>query len=277
MTIKLSSLRRMTNDLAPVVLIYGPAGMGKTSTALENPDHAYLQIHPERPPVGIEANSFGELSTYAQVVEALGALYQEQHSFRSVVIDSLDALEALVWAETCKRMNWKDLEEPGYGKGYKASDYVWREFIAGCDALRRDKGLTIVWLALAEATNHEDPGKPPYKKYELRLHDRGEKLLTQAADAVLFVNMKVTIQETDTGFNRKVAHADGGGTRWMFCDGRPAFVAKNRFNMPDAVVLPKGRAWAELSKYLPGQAAVAPVAAVEMTGDPEPEAEPAAA
>lgn len=255
MAISLASLRRADARLPPLLLVYGTAGMGKTSLALEAPDPVYVQIAPERPPAGLDPLGFGELSDYGQILEAMGALYTGEHGHRSLVVDSLDALEPLVWRETCLRNQWKDIEQPGYGKGYLAADHVWREFVAGCEALRRERGMTVIWLALAEATPHEEPGAQPYRRYGLRIHKRAESLLTQAADAVLFLNTKVTVKETEAGFGRKNAHAEGGGTRWLFCDGRPAFVAKNRFNLPDAIPLPKGGAWAELDRHLPAAAA----------------------
>lgn len=251
MAISLNSLKRTTVEEPPILLIYATAGMGKTSLALDFPNAAYIQILPESPPRGIEVNTFGELTSFGEVIEALGALAQEDHAFKTVIIDSVTALEPLVWKETCFRNQWKDIEQPGYGKGYLAADHVWHEIIMACDWLRRNKGLTILWLALAEASNHEEPGKPPYKRYEMRQHKRAEGLLTQTADAVLFINTKVEIKETEAGFGASARHADGGGTRWMFTDGRPAFVAKNRFNMPDQVQLPKGKAYQAIAKFLP--------------------------
>jgi AAA domain len=272
MAIALSSLRKISNQLQPLILIYATAGMGKTSTALEAENAVYIQIAPERPPVGIEPYGFGEMSSYGQVVEALAAIYTEDHNIKNVVIDSADALEPLIWQETCKRNNWPNLEAPGFGKGYMAADAVWREFLAGCDALRRDKGIGVTLLALADANNHEEPGQPPYKRYDLKLHKRAEGLLTQSADAVLFINTKVVVKEVETGFNKTDRHAEGGGTRWLFTDGRPAFVAKNRFNMPDSMALPKGQAWAAIQKFLPELAApvadVAPVSAEQPVAAP---------
>jgi len=255
MAISLASLRRASVPLPPLMLVYGTAGMGKTSLALQAPDAVYIQIAPERPPSDVTPNGFGELTEYSQVIEAISSLYSETHEFKTVVIDSIDALEPLVWRETCLRNQWKDIEQAGYGKGYLAADHVWRELIAGCDALRRDRGIQVIWLALADATNHEEPGSQPYKRYAMKVHKRAEGLLTQAADAVLFINTKVTIKETEAGFGKKNAHAEGGGSRWLFTDGRPAYVAKNRFNMPDSILLPKNGGWAALAQYLPGAAA----------------------
>lgn len=235
---------------APLILVYGPAGIGKTSLALASPNCLYLPISPEAPPRNIKCKRLEAANDFNTVMNTLRSLYKEQHGYSTVVVDSLDALEPYVVQETCRMNGWPDIETPAYGKGWLANDATWRRVIAGFDALRRNRGIMVVWTALAESTTHEDPGTPPYKKYSLRLHKRAEKLVTQAADAVLFINTKTTMKELDTGFNQKTYVADGGGTRWAFTDARPAFIAKNRFNMPDAIILDKKDPWAALSKYI---------------------------
>ena len=74
MAISLESLKRSSNTLEPMLLVYGTAGMGKTSLALEAPDPVYIQIAPERPPVGIETTGFGEITSWDQLLQALEAL-----------------------------------------------------------------------------------------------------------------------------------------------------------------------------------------------------------
>lgn len=238
------------DDRAPLILMYGPAGIGKTSLALASPNCLYIPVLPEAPPKGMKCKRLDAAPDFPTLMNSLRALYKEQHGFSTIVIDSLDALEPFVIRETCRKMGWPDIETPSYGKGWVANDETWRQFISGVDALRRNRGLMVIWTALAEATTHEDPGTPPYKKYSLRLHKRAEKLLTQAADAVLFINTKTTMRELDTGFNQKTYVADGGGTRWANTDARPAFIAKNRFGMPDAVMIDKAHPWAALGKYI---------------------------
>jgi hypothetical protein len=251
MAISLSDLKKVRSTLPPRLLIYGVAGIGKTSLAAEFPNAVFLQTE-EGTPGGTEIDTFGVLSSYGSVVEALGSLYSEDHDFQTVVLDSLDALEPMVWAETCSRNNWRTIEDPGYGKGYLAADGTWREFIDGCNALRRDRGMTVIWLAHSAVDRFEQPGSAPYNRYDLRLQKRGAAILTDEADAILFMNTKVSVKETDAGFNKKALHAEGGGTRWLFTDGRPAFIAKNRYGLPDSVMIPPGKGYAALAPHLPG-------------------------
>ena len=250
MALSLESLQKIRNKIDPILLFYGTAGMGKTTLALDAPSPVYLQISPERPPMGVETTSFGEITSWAQICEALTALYEQEHEFKTVIIDSLDALEPILWKDVCIQNQWANIEAPGYGKGYMIADGHWRQLIDMCDYLRRDRGMTVIWLALALAKDHEEPGAQSYKRYDLKLHKRAEGFVTQAADGVFFINTKVVVKEADGGFGKKSVHAEGGGARWLFTDARPAFVAKNRFNMPESIMLPKGKGWTEISKHI---------------------------
>jgi len=246
----LNVLSTNEDDGAPLILVYGPAGMGKTTLGLSAPNCLYLPINPEAPPRGIQCDRLEAVQDFPTMMDNLRALFKEQHKYEVLVVDSLDALEPCVIRETCRKNGWVDIETPSYGKGWQANDETWRIFIHAIDMIRRRRGITVIWCALAESSNHEDPGMPPYKKYSLRLQKRGEKLVTQAADAVLFLNTKTSLKEIDTGFNQKVHVADGGGTRWVFCDARPAFIAKNRFGMPDAIMLDKKNPWSSIAKFV---------------------------
>jgi hypothetical protein len=71
------------------------------------------------------------------VINALNTLYTKEHPFQTLVVDSLDWLEPLVWAHTAFMGGKDNIEDFGYGKGYKFADEHWRTFLDGLDALRR--------------------------------------------------------------------------------------------------------------------------------------------
>ena len=77
--------------------------------------------------------------------DAITALGSENHDYRTVVLDSVDALEPLVWAATCFAHGWGSIESPGYGRGYVEADSAWLDVLAALDWLRHtarnDSGL----------------------------------------------------------------------------------------------------------------------------------------
>ena len=250
MAISLADLKSTKNELPPRIIMHGVAGIGKTSLAAEFPAPILLDTE-EGAPAGVDVATFGLLPSYGALMEGMGSLAQEEHEFKTLILDSVDGLEPMIWRETCVRNQWESIETPGYGKGYLAADIIWNEFMTGCDYLRREKGMTIILIAHSDVKTFDEPGKVPYSRYDLRMHKRGAAILTDRCDYILFVGSKTEIKEVDAGFNKKHAHAEGGGARWIFTDSRPAFIAKNRSaSMPAQLLFKKGEGYKILAPHL---------------------------
>ena len=129
MAISLASLRRGGDARPPRLLTYGVAGVGKTLFATSAPRPVVVQT--EDGLGTISASTFGVLRSFDAVMEALGSLYTEAHDFETLVVDSLDWLEPLVWQHTAQTHNQPDIESFGYGKGYLAALDTWRSFLDG--------------------------------------------------------------------------------------------------------------------------------------------------
>ena len=81
--------------------------------------------------------------SWDDVIQAIGALYSEDHAFKTLVFDSVDHFEPMVWAETCRRNGWASIEAARYGKGYVAASDVWREFLDVLNALSVEKNMRV--------------------------------------------------------------------------------------------------------------------------------------
>lgn len=239
----------------PVTLIYGVDGVGKTSLAAEWPGPIlYLPTEGERPPSDVELTTPGTIETFHGLLDIFGELLETEHDFKTVVIDSLDGLEALVWQATSQRLGLASIEDAGYGKGYIEADTEWKEYLAAVSALARN-GIYVVQLAHPEIVRFDSPTTDPYSRYTIKLHKRSNALVREQADIVLFMNYRVTLKEKDVGFNKKVGHAEGGNERLMHFSEKAGFTAKNRYSMPDSATYKKGSGFAEIAKYLPSEAA----------------------
>lgn len=69
MALSLASLKKVHADKPPRILIYGPAGIGKTTLASEFPSPVFLQIE-DGTPAGVELTSFGKIDTFQQLIVA---------------------------------------------------------------------------------------------------------------------------------------------------------------------------------------------------------------
>jgi hypothetical protein len=236
-------------------LIYAPPGLGKTSLAAGFPKTIFIQTEDGNlPGAGIRSFTPGSvMKTFSEVTRAIGRLYNDQHTFQHLAIDAIDALEPIVWAETCHRNGWSSIEEPGYGKGYIETDYVWRELLQALYMLRRDRRMGILLIGHSEVDKFNDPLADSYDRYDFRLHKRAHALIEDWVDAIFFINQDVTIKEEDAGFNKTRKRADGLA-RYIYTDRRPAFNAKNRYGalgMPDIIPYERGRGYEALKRYLP--------------------------
>ena len=83
------------------VMLYGVHGVGKSTfgAMAETP----VFITTEEGTNDIDCDRFPLATKYADVLGALSALYSEDHGYQTVVIDSLDWLERLIWAEVCAK------------------------------------------------------------------------------------------------------------------------------------------------------------------------------
>jgi hypothetical protein len=206
------------------------------------------------------------LASYDDVRDALTTLGSEPHEFQTVVVDSLDKLEGLIWLAVCEANGWSSIESPGYGKGYVIVESWWIDILKGLDFLRRRIGMSVVLLAHSAIETINDPRAASYTSYQLRLHKRARGLVQDWCDAIGFLAPDLHVQSEEVGFGKKRNRADGGSQRWLHFEARPSFVAKNRYDLPAKMPVPKNFSYGALAPYLPPQ----PSAVIDGKPHPKP-------
>lgn len=255
MAISLSSLKKSKPPKDPIVLLYGVAGVGKDTLASEFPNPVLIPTPGEKPPAGVEIDTFPEVADFEQLMGSIEALFTEDNTFGTVIFSALAGIERIVTAETCRRNGWKSIEEPGFGKGYVENDAVWDEFLDAVRALREQKELKIVLIGHPEIKNFDDPASTSYSRYTPELHKRANPKVQATADIIAFVNHRVSIKTEKAAFGADKKEANGAGIRVIYLEERPGYIAKNRYGMPSEVPFAKGKGFSALAKYLPEVAA----------------------
>jgi len=235
MAISLSSIQKGGASKPPVITIHGTPGIGKTTFAAAAPAPIFIRTEDGLGSLGPDA--FPVATTWGDVLGALGALYQEQHDYSTVVIDSLSALEPLIWKQVAQDHNQDSIEGLGFGKGYVMALDYWAQFLQGMTALRDDKGLTPVLIAHSDVTRFDSPEVEPFDRFQIKLHKRAFQLLYERADVIGFANWRTHVVKAEVGFNQKVSRGVGTGERLLHLVEKPAYIAKNRYGLPDTMPL----------------------------------------
>jgi hypothetical protein len=232
---------------APIALLYGSEGRGKTTLASKFPKPIAMLL--ERGlPRGVKIDAIDGLATYGNVLDALRDLCRDPGGYQTLVVDTIDALEPMILDHLCGQRGWKDIEQPSYGKGYVAADEVWRGFIKGITTLRDRHGVTILLVAHSTIERFDDPRAPSYTAYWPKLHKRARHLILDACDVVGFLAEDLRIATDDSGFRERV-RATSSNQRYLFVEGNPAFVAKNRFGMEPKIPIGVDFNITEITKY----------------------------
>lgn len=222
----------------PRVVVYGPEGIGKSSFGAGCPDAVFIQT--EDGLGEIDCTRMPLAKSYADVIAQLGAVCSQDHEFKTLVVDTLDWLEKLIWADVCRAKGVPTIEDVGFAKGYKFALTQWKEVLSGLDYARNERGMAVVLLAHAKVERFEDPESQGYDRYTLRLHKDADATVREWSDAVLFATRKQRIEKVGTGFNeRTIAKPIGsdGGERVLRVVGGPACTAKNRYGMTGEIPL----------------------------------------
>lgn len=216
-------------------LLYGTHGIGKSTfgAMAEQP----IFVPTEDGLANIDCERFPLAGSCAEVMHALAALYTEEHAYRTVIIDSADWLERLIFARVCQDRNVESIEDIPYGKGYVFALTHWREVLAALDALRRDRGMQVMLVAHAQIEKFANPETDTYDRYSPRLQKLASALVQEWCDEVLFATYRIHTKTVSEGFDRKRVQGIGSGERIIRTTERPAHVAKNRLNLPDELPL----------------------------------------
>ena len=219
----------------PIMCLYGVEGIGKTTFAAGAPNPIFLPTEDGLASTpGVHA--FPTPTNWDEVREACGSLSGE-HEYKTLVIDTVDWLEPLLFAEVAREEGKSSLEDIGYGKGYVKAAEKFRKFMSNLDSLRKMKDMTVLFLAHSSIKKYDAPDTDPYDRFGMKLNKHIGAIVMEACDAVLFANWQVQVTKKDGAFNQKITKAIGESERVLYTSHSPTHDAKNRFSMPDRIDL----------------------------------------
>lgn len=208
-------------------VIFGEPGCGKSTFGAQFPKPYFVDI--ERGSKRLNVERFLP-ENFTEVIQISQELLATDH--QTIVYDSLDILEGMIWKQTCFDNGWMTIEDPGYGKGPIVALKKWEQLMEMWERLRVTKNILLV--CHTEAKTQNDPTQiNPYDKFQIKLNKHPAGLIRAKADMILFAQ-KEQILKTEKGSKKaKVV----GEERLLYTKGGPGFEGKNRYRMPEKLPL----------------------------------------
>jgi hypothetical protein len=226
----------------PRVLVFGTEGIGKSTFGANAPAPVFLPAED-----GTRQMDVSRLPTpeaWPDVLDAVRLLTTEKHDYKTFVVDTLDAVEPLLWRYICERDGEKSIESYGYGKGYTAALDEWRVFLAALEAMRRAKpDMGVVLLAHSQIKAFKNPEGEDFDRYQMKLNEKAGALLREWCDAALFAAYETLTVTSDSGKAKGVST----GARILHTQRTAAWDAKNRYSLPETLPLDYGEFTAAVS------------------------------
>jgi len=214
--------------------IYGPNGVGKSVWASQAPNPVFIDF--ESGTEQLDVARLPKPETLGEFRNIISGLANQEHPFKTLVIDPLDYVESLIWQQVRSEDPMKpksiELALGGYGKGYVRALEIWRGILS--DLIRLVTKMHVVLIANCAIKRFDDPKLPSaYDRYILQLNSLAAAAVRQSVDALLFATFDEKVRE----LSKTTGKGIGDGTRVVFTEHRPAFDSKNRFGLPFEMAL----------------------------------------
>lgn len=240
-------------------LFYGSEGVGKSSLAADAPAPLFIDVEGGADNIDVARYMFRDEEgghvprSYSDVTGAIDDLIANPgHGFQTLVIDTIDALEALVHRHVCDVNGKSSIEEFGFGKGYQVALDEFRRFLSLLDAVRA-RGMQVVILGHAIVKTFKNPEGEDFDRYQLRVHDKTGGLIKEWCDIVGFIRFDQGAAKLKGDASQaKRARGWATGKRLVHLSRDAAWDAKSRLSMPAELELDIAHPWAPFAAAASG-------------------------
>lgn len=241
---------------------YGDNGIGKSTLAAHAPDPVWFDIEDGSGRLEVVRYPFRDgpgghvPHGYGDILAAIEDLTNNPHDRKTLVLDTADSLEALMWRFMCLRDKKDSIEAYGYGKGYVAAVDEWRRLFVALDRLRIARGMSIVMLAHSQIRVFKNPLGEDFDRYQLRVNEKASGLIKEWCDVVGFCSFEEGAKVSG-GADR--AKGWDTGKRLVHFNRTAAYDAKTRLALPAEIELDPTDPWAPIAKAMSDAVDIGPV------------------
>lgn len=236
----MAEVKTKGQQLPSRMILHGVEGVGKTSFAAHAPAPIFGMARGE---TGLETlidnkrlgdiPHFPEWMLFSDVIGSCESLLEQDHQYKTLVIDTLNGVERLCHEHVCQRDyngDWGKSGFTSYMQGYDVACADWRAFLGLLDRLREEKRMAIIGLCHTKVTPFRNPEGADFDRFQPAVHAKTWELTHRWADTVLFANYYVATEKQD-GRNK----GKGGQDRVLHTVRHAAYDAKNRAGLPEEI------------------------------------------
>lgn len=210
-------------------MLVGIPGVGKSYMAAQTPKPVFLDL--EDGIDHLEVDKTPLCTSFAQALDYCGQLVNDkEHS--TLVVDSVDWMERLAQEAVCQRHGKDSVSSFGYGEGYDLVAAEMQKFMRLLSSAR-SAGKHVFLIAHAGIERFENPEGPNYDRWVPKMNKRTCAMVMEWCDNVLFMAFETMVKLADPKKARETNTAVGTDKRWLYCNYRPARVAKNRLGITE--------------------------------------------
>jgi len=238
--IDVNNLKSPADEERPIICtIVGEAGLGKTTLAASFPKPAMIRTEDGTASISDRKDvaMFDVAKSTDDVLDQLQALAEQQHGFKTVIIDSITQLATMIESEIVNNDGAKSINQAlgGYGAGVSAAAEVHRKIRNCLDWLMNEKGMNAVVIAHADTENLEPPDSDGFSRYTVRMHRKAVQHWVDNVDLVGFIKLKKILKGKDQ------KKAISTGERIITCHPVASHISKNRFGIDQDLLFEKGK------------------------------------
>lgn len=252
----------------PIITVVGSPGTGKTSFAGTFPGAIFIQAEdssavfesweddvqptllPSLPKAATDKAGKITVSTRTVLMDQLRELVSADHEFKTLVVDSVTAMNLLLENEISMRDGVGNVADAsgGFHKGFLEVAQWHADFMHACMVLAKRRNMAIVFLAHSGV--HKIKNSPEevseYTVYSLDMHQKSAAVYINNSDAVFYIKKEEFVtgaEKNKKGQTTKYGRVMQTGERKLITtgDGLTGYVAaKSRYNMPAELDLPLG-------------------------------------
>ena len=221
----------------PMILTHGESGVGKTTWAstTRNPIFGLTEDG-----TGVlEVDAFPLIKSADDLRSALMSLINDEHTYETFVLDSVDHMEPLIWDEVCKDEKVDDIGkvQGAFFEGYRLALLKWREIMDLLRILRDQKNMAIILIAHSAPARRVDPETEGAMQMAPKLQKYANEYLCESMDCIFYAKHDEVLKTIEQGFSTTSKKPKELSRRSLQTTFTSSHRAKNRYGLPDEIAM----------------------------------------